>query len=922
MSDVYAKISDLNEELPNYEEENELVAEATLEVEEEPIPKAYNADYEMKLARDIYNRGEVKVAGKTALAKISHVLISYNRMMDSKARVDVQMKKERLLAETEFSEDLKKLFEEFGINAEDFESKKEELEKELAEDAKREQEEAEEEEKEQEEKEQEETEQEETEEKINEQEEEQPEEEEQEDTNKEQKKELEVIEEVAAELEEDHEEPVKGLEVIEEVAAELEEDHEEPVKGLEVIEEVPEELEEDHEEPKKELEVIEEVPEELEEDHEEPKKELEVIEEVAEELEEDHEEDEEEEDDDEITVSPEDELKEELKMRYREAKSKYDYKMEMLQDKADKKIEKDAKNNTNRDEVGGILATLMLGGSAVGSEGFSLTTGDTMDLMTGGKYIEKVASGKGTLFDQMALLDNAVNTNGIELNNEKEVDVRKDVDDAYIGSSIKGAKYSLNDILFKGTDKDIEFINASRYKNEPGTKSIATEKIALDFDAIEAEKNSRKLAEKNKDGSNEKNDKKLTIKEAYEKRKELDVFNRNRDDLNIYSDEINEMLENSVVPLKPIADHSKKTRRSSSKELREARKAWEARMIKVREGRRVHNIKVADYTYNKNDVDYKSIPTLNEEQLKASREAMGKDDKSVKNMIFAYRVMGATPKELYLFRLAIIAYMIPTGKKTLREILTESAEAGYIGNEDLTTDESMYSTFLDAPVIDYNFVNNYGKEDFRKIDRYKKVKLENENPESKEEKEKRLADKWKVDEEFLETDEDEEERDEVEEADENEEVEEQEEVEETDEEAISKSPEEANEEIEKEITEELNGASEEIDLSEEGELGEESEVDEDRKEQGNEIQADIEPKNKLENPVETIIKKFISNGQRQNDDAVKIFKDLSVIIDKKRLEFGLTENDISLLAEHLNDDSKIFKNGLLRIIKKVVEENK
>ncbi|MBQ8490103.1 MAG: hypothetical protein IJ535_10030 [Pseudobutyrivibrio sp.] len=74
--------------------------------------------------------------------------------------------------------------------------------------------------------------------------------------------------------------------------------------------------------------------------------------------------------------------------------------------------------------------------------------------------------------------------------------------------------------------------------------------------------------------------------------------------------------------------------------------------------------------------------------------------------------------------------------------------------------------------------------------------------------------------------------------------------------------------------------------------------------------------------METIIKKFISNGQRQNDDAVKIFKDLSVIIDKKRLEFGLTENDISLLAEHLNDDSKIFKNGLLRIIKKVVEENK
>ncbi|MBQ8490366.1 MAG: hypothetical protein IJ535_11350 [Pseudobutyrivibrio sp.] len=44
MSDVYAKISDLNEELPNYEEENELVAEATLEVEEEPIPMVLRQD--------------------------------------------------------------------------------------------------------------------------------------------------------------------------------------------------------------------------------------------------------------------------------------------------------------------------------------------------------------------------------------------------------------------------------------------------------------------------------------------------------------------------------------------------------------------------------------------------------------------------------------------------------------------------------------------------------------------------------------------------------------------------------------------------------------------------------------------------------------------------------------------------------------
>lgn len=764
MSDAYDNILELHKLLPD--EENEVVNQAQLEgnnkQEIRNFPREYDADYEMNFARKIYNRGDVQMAGKIALAKVSHLLISYNRMMDSRARRDANIIEAQVKAEDLFSKEIKDIFENYGIAEENYQAVVITAEQELAEE-------------------------------------------------EEKKKEKEKQQDEKEEKDEKKEKEEK----------------------------------EEKENKQEEYDI--------------------------------------------------DELSEEEKQKravkdYKKAKVIYNNELINIYSGAEAEYKRDIASNTNLDKSGGILSTLMLGGNAIGSEGYSLKSGDALDLMAGGMYIKKVASSKGTLFEQMALLDNAVNTNGIDLNKSNKAEVDEDEDDkaedgedicklsfdANIGSSIKGAKYSLNDIFFNGSKKDIEDINASSYKQETMEGIMATEKISLDFKAIEKEKAFRVV-------NNIEADEKLSIKEANDNRKGISELNGKKQNISFYDEETTKMLVEDVDVLKPVPGLFGKTSNSSRELIRSKRQLWEQRMKKIRTIRSATNVELIDYKANKKDVDFKSIPSLSEEQLKKQKDALKENDKSVKNMIFAYKTMGASPKDLYLFRLAIIAYMIPAGKKTLKEILTESAEAGYLGNENLSSYETMYATFYDAPIEDDVYVNNNEKES-SKLYRYKNVNLQAENTESKDEKEKRLAEKWKVNDEIVESEE-----------------------------------EDKEEVAEIEIAQ---NQSEEINLGEEGKLGEKNEVNVDRQEQGNEINADVKPQDKQEHPVETIIKKFVSNGQRQNDEPVKIFKDLSVIITEKRLEFGLTEDDISLLEGHLKDESKMFKNGLLRIIRKVVEDNK
>ena len=57
----------------------------------------------------------------------------------------------------------------------------------------------------------------------------------------------------------------------------------------------------------------------------------------------------------------------------------------------------------------------MLGGMAEGGRGYNLSDGGLLDTMKAGQYISEVSGEEGSLMDQMSLLDNAVNTQGVDL---------------------------------------------------------------------------------------------------------------------------------------------------------------------------------------------------------------------------------------------------------------------------------------------------------------------------------------------------------------------------------------------------------------------------------------------------------------------------------------------------------------------------
>lgn len=428
-----------------------------------------------------------------------------------------------------------------------------------------------------------------------------------------------------------------------------------------------------------------------------------------------------------------------------------------------KKVQKDYEEglnvNIDSDRAGGILASLMLGGTAIGSEGYTLSTGDAGDLMKASAYISEVTGEEGTFLSQMSLLDNAVNTNGIDLvNQEGEYGEwglkRSHIEDDYIGSSATGAKYSLGDILRNITAEDVsqmDFFSGSQTK--------------VDIAALEEERKYGGIDEsigKTKD--------RKTIKQAAEERGfSKEAIARMKGKKGGVNDHLNKKEKaeiiagaqtltpvkgffSSVFGDKPDYMREKKgvARRSA---LREERKAWQERMHILAEAKEkpvisfgenendtAENVfskfentnrpdtKVKKETSNKNTS--KEGDKLKDKEKQALESVSNQEDKSARNMIAAYRLLGATPQELYMFRLALIAYMVPTGKKTLSEILKESEEAGYKGNEDLSSPEQMYATFQEAPVVDGIYVNKFQKKE--KVYNNEKEQLKKMNTASRE----------------------------------------------------------------------------------------------------------------------------------------------------------------------------------------------
>lgn len=396
--------------------------------------------------------------------------------------------------------------------------------------------------------------------------------------------------------------------------------------------------------------------------------------------------------------------------------------------------------NLNDDRSGGILSSLLLGGNAKGSTGYVLTTGDAMDMAGGANYIRNVSGKNGTLFSQMALLDNAMNTNGVARSNKGPYE-------DWIGSSALGAQYSLTDILRNATAKDVQKMNMFQH----GEAGVSPEQggVALDITALEEE---RKDGSLENEISSERGQK--TIEQAAAERfaSEYPLMNSGKENLSkeekkslkqekkrlraeqASAEKMQKQIQKAVrsSTIKPVSgffsifsskpDYKKgKTPAERRALLREERRAWQKGM---REAAIKRANPTQDLTLNKDDTSENSLPPMNtgaaagksqpqmDSKEKEASQAVkeGDPDKSVRNMISAYRLMGATPKELHQFRLALIAYMIPAGKKTLMEIMKESNEGGYKGLEDTTNMSRLYETFAKEPISDGKYMNFHVKQ--------------------------------------------------------------------------------------------------------------------------------------------------------------------------------------------------------------------
>ncbi len=399
--------------------------------------------------------------------------------------------------------------------------------------------------------------------------------------------------------------------------------------------------------------------------------------------------------------------------------------------KANIKAQRDDANRSMDRDDGAIRGALMLGGNTAFGRGYTLTEGDYLDTMRAGEYINEVDSEKGTLMEQMSLLDNAVNTGGIDLDRGRG--------NAWV------AQKNLGEILREVRKEDLEALN-----------SDSGEKLDLDFDLIEKNRKDEKmdelLGEKQK---------KLTLDEAAQERgvkwiqeedkrskarKKIENFlsrktkyrkkiviksygltqeakDRKAGIINPYNDP---QKQKYLEDLKSKANTSffmqsivggigtgeqrgrrdlnvsnqserrervRESRLEFEKMLQEAAKAKREKVIKVNEQdsfddamKRLKNDEVSTVRELESlglDKDGQRELIENEDNIDRviRNSAMKNGTGTALHMLSAYRMLGASQQELLDFRLALIAYLVPVGKSSVAQIVNESHAAGVVGAE-------------------------------------------------------------------------------------------------------------------------------------------------------------------------------------------------------------------------------------------------
>lgn len=424
-----------------------------------------------------------------------------------------------------------------------------------------------------------------------------------------------------------------------------------------------------------------------------------------------------------------------------------------------------------KDDEGEILSSLMLGGTGAGGNGYTLTDNSVQDTRKGAQYIREQMTEKGNLLDQMALLDNAMNTGGVDLNGGTTVSyeteektkegIRKKTVNVHadFGTGENPKRKTLND-MFRGKNDMSLMITAARENvNDENGRGLLNMQAINNFQAMSEEqqnqiigtegagKNSKSIMDAAMDrplteeAKKRKTDKKMPLPfsaqqdedyEAEQKKKREEKIKKlkeegRKDDLKRFLREEQTGIDvtnmsNRHRYMLYRAGLTEESALGSTLGMNEAQKRilrrirYEQNVERQKKARPIdYSIRTSDQV-NKNDKSENLDKIMTERDRNIAREVTGKgflttkdaeevihdpaaatgrlmnSSNAARNMMGMYRMLTADDKRLFRFRLALLAYLVPTRRNTVYEVLRQSQDAGIKGKENLEDPIQMYQT--------------------------------------------------------------------------------------------------------------------------------------------------------------------------------------------------------------------------------------
>ncbi len=453
-----------------------------------------------------------------------------------------------------------------------------------------------------------------------------------------------------------------------------------------------------------------------------------------------------------------------------EARKKHADRMAAIDSTVDRMEKETLRTDLDRDITGDIRAATMLSGGAEGGRGYNLSTGGMDDTIKAGLYIDEVAGNEGNLFDQMGLLENAVNSASLSPGREIVISASKiPVSASKIGVSGSQIQVSESRIVVKDKIHDLHSILSSMSRKDYDRMNLSREGgLGFSFEDLDTFRQEGKI-----ETLMGQIDKSEGLSEGLFKQRETDAAEDRRKGSHIsklsklrnhFSLGVNGMVARGGYKMSTTsmfgdfftlgrrrAQRGPDTYEDKEGNVRKARSNYEKRLAQRQE-----DVKWFDqfgialdlsydkenkrYFYADKDIATWDVPKVEKDELTGNKadtsasldEKIGaKDlsaiaklqdagfirasvletkkvegkpdevvktltgDKSARNMMTALKLLGGTEDDLLKFRLALIAYMVPTGKKTLYDIIDESKESGVsIDGIDLSEQGLLYDSFL------------------------------------------------------------------------------------------------------------------------------------------------------------------------------------------------------------------------------------